>query len=79
MGDHLNNVLNVTKFYKAVQGWPSIEDWYIVSDDGFGNPIGIDPKGKVWLSDHDSGFEKVKLADSFDEFLYKVLTETLYE
>ena len=79
MGDNLNNVSNVTKFYKEFQGWPGIEDWYIVSDDGFGNPIGIDPEGKVWLSDHDSGFEKVKLADSFEEFLYKVLTETLYE
>ena len=74
----LETTVGSTKHYQ-LQNWPSIEDWYIVSDDGFGNPIGIDPEGKVWLSDHDSGFEKVKLADSFEEFLYKVLTETLYE
>lgn len=74
----LPDVIEKTKFYKD-QDWPGIDDWYIVSDDGFGNPIGIDPDGKVWLSDHDSGFEKVKLADSFEEFLYKLLTDTLYE
>lgn len=78
MGAPINNLIKKTEFYRA-QNWPDIEDWYIVSDDGFGNPIGIDPEGKVWLSDHDSGFEKVKLADSFEEFLYKVLTDTLYE
>lgn len=78
MGNNLNTVVLNTLFYKD-QDWPGIDDWYIVSDDGFGNPIGIDPDGKVWLSDHDSGFEKVKLADSFEEFLYKLLTDTLYE
>jgi len=78
MGSRIMPVFEKTNFYRS-QGWPGIGDWYIVSDDGFGNPIGIDPEGKVWLSDHDSGFEKVKLSDSFDEFLYKVLTETLYE
>ena len=78
MDKELNNVVFVTKFYRN-QDWPDIDDWYIISDDFDGNPIGIDPEGKVWLSDHDSGFEKIKLADSFEEFLYKLHTETLYE
>ena len=65
--------------YKDFQKWPDIEDWYVISDDGRGNPIRIDPEGKVWLSDHDAGFEKVKLADNFEEFLHKLLTDTLYE
>jgi hypothetical protein len=79
MGNFITNVIEKTKFYKENQKWPDINDWYIISDDGFGNPIGIDSKGKVWLSDHDSGFEQVKLADSFEEFLYKLHTDTLYQ
>lgn len=73
------SVVDKTKFYKEVQKWPGIEDWYIISDDGRGNPIGVDPAGKVWLSDHDSNFEKVKLADNFEEFLEKLLNDSLYE
>jgi len=79
MGDNITNVIDKTNFYKDQQGWIGIEDWYVISDDGSGNPIGVDPSGKVWLSDHDSGFEKILLADSFEEFLYKLHTETLYE
>jgi hypothetical protein len=79
MGDFITNVIEKTNFFKTKQNWPDIESWYIVSDDGFGNPIGIDPEGKVWLSDHDAGFEQIKLADSFEEFLYKLYTDTLYE
>ena len=73
----LYTVSRLTDFYKN-QKWPGIKEWYIISEDFDGNPIGIDPKGVVWLSDHDSGFEKVKLADNFEEFLYKLLTDTLY-
>ena len=73
------SVIDNTKFFKETQNWPGIEDWYIVSDDGSGNPIGINPKGEVWLSDHNSNFEQIKLADNFEEFLYKLLTDTLYE
>lgn len=78
MGNFITNVVDKTNFYRN-QKWQGIDDWYIVSDDGMGNPIGIDPSGKVWLSDHDAGFEKIKLADSFEEFLYKLHTDTLYE
>jgi hypothetical protein len=57
------SVVSNTNFYRS-QNWPNIESWYIISDDGFGNPIGI---------------EQLKLADSFEEFLYKLYTDTLYE
>jgi cell wall assembly regulator SMI1 len=78
MDKEINDVIKTTEFYKN-QAWPNIDGWYIVSDDFDGNPIGIDQEGKVWLSDHDAGFEHIKLADSFEEFLYKLHTDTLYE
>ena len=78
MGGYLKSVDEKTFFYRS-QKWPSIEDWYVISDDGRGNPIGCKPDGSVWLSDHDAGFEQVKLASSFEEFLHKLLTDTLYE
>lgn len=79
MSDNLYSVVQNTKFYKEQQKWPGIDDWYIISDDGFGNPIGIDKEGKVWLSDHDSNFEHIKIADSFEEFLEKLIDETVFE
>jgi len=79
MGTTINNVIDKTNFYKQTQKWPGIDNWYIISDDGRGNPIGIDPEGKVWLSDHDADFEQVNLAENFEKFLYKLLTDTLYE
>lgn len=79
MGNDLWSVVQNTNFYKITQQWPGIDDWYIISDDGRGNPIGCKPDGSVWLSDHDAGFEQVKLADSFEDFLYKLLTDTLYD
>jgi len=79
MDKDINTVTSATKFYKEFQKWPDIESWYVISDDGRGNPIGIDPAGVVWLSDHDAGFEKVKLANNFEEFLDKLLANTLYQ
>jgi hypothetical protein len=79
MGGKLRSVIDKTNFYKNEQKWPDIDDWYIISDDGSGNPIGCKPDGSVWLSDHDAGFEQVKLADNFEEFLHKLLTDTLYD
>jgi len=73
------SVVDKTYFYKNKQKWPRISDWYVISDDGRGNPIGCKPDGSVWLSDHDAGFEQVKLADSFEEFLEKLLDDRLYE
>jgi len=73
------SIVDKTNFYKQTQKWPEIDDWYIISDDGRGNPIGCKPDSSVWLSDHDAGFEQIKLADSFEDFLHKLLTDTLYE
>ena len=78
MGNDTGDIIENTQFYRN-QKWPDIDNWYIISDDGLGNPIGVDPEGKVWLSDHDAGFEHIKLADSFEEFIYCLLTDTLYE
>lgn len=72
------SVADVTKWFKEEQQWPNIDDWYIVSDNGSGDPIGIKPNGEVWISYHDSGFEQEKLANNFEEFLYKLLTDTLW-
>ena len=71
------SVVDNTLHYRN-QNWPGTENWYIVSDDGSGNPFGVDPEGKVWLSDHDSG-EIVKVAEDFEEFLHKLITDTLWE
>lgn len=79
MPTSLWSVVQNTNFYKNTQKWPGIEDWYIISDDGRGNPIGCKPDGSVWLSDHDCDFEQLKLADSFEEFLEKILEDRLYE
>ena len=78
MSKSIRNVIDKTNFYRA-QKWPGIKNWYIISDDGCGNPIGVDNGGKVWLSDHDCAFDKVKLAESFEEFMAKILTKTLYD
>jgi len=43
-----------------------VDDWYVVSNDGRGGPIGIAPDGKVWLSDHG---EIVPIAKSFPAYL----------
>ena len=79
MNENHWSVVDKTLFYKITQKWPNIEDWYIISDDGRGNPIGCKPDGSVWLSDHDANFEQVKLADDFEGFLHKLVTNTLYE
>jgi hypothetical protein len=79
MGDKLWSVSQNTNFYKDYQKWPDIDDWYVISDDGAGNPIGCKQDGSVWLSDHDAGFEQEKLADNFEEFLEKLLDNRLYE
>lgn len=62
-------VTDETRRYR-VDGWFGVDDWYIISDDGYGNPIGVRPDGAVMISDHDHGCVD-KLADSFEDFLVK--------
>src|SRR5437870_2403020 len=48
------SVVDVTNMFRA-DGRRGISEWYIISNDGFGNPIGLAPDGRVWISDHDAG------------------------
>lgn len=77
MGDDNWSVTQLTLYYRN-QNWPGTENWYIISDDFAGNPFGVDPEGKVWLSDHDTG-EIIQVAEDFEDFLYKIYTDTLWE
>jgi len=51
------------------EGWPGIEEWLIICEDGRGNPIGLAPDGQVRVVDHDCGFETRVLAASFEDFI----------
>ena len=66
MGDRWSVVV-VTEWFRN-QEWPGTSDWYLISDDGFGNPIGVAPNGQVMRSDHDVG-EIGVLAQNFEDFL----------
>jgi hypothetical protein len=59
--------VDVTKQFRA-DGWKGTCEWCIISEDGFGNPIGVSSDGKVWVSDHDAG-QITEIAANFEEFL----------
>lgn len=61
------SVVEFTEQYRA-QHYPGAERWVIFSDDGFGNPIGFDELGRVWISDHNS-CEFVCLESSFEDWV----------
>lgn len=61
------SVVAVTLQFRE-QVWPGTADWYVVSEDGFGNPIGIAADGAVMISDHDAG-EIAPLEANFEAFL----------
>ena len=67
MGDDLWSVVDVTERFRA-DGWPQTEDWYVISVDAAGNPIGGAPDGAIYVSDHHGGAIR-KVADSFDDFI----------
>lgn len=67
-----DDVVTQTERYRG-ERWPGVADWYIVSCDARGNPVGIAPDGKVRLSDHDVGDTPV-IAESFEAFLVKNLS-----
>lgn len=54
------------------EGWPKTENWYVISSDHSGNPIGITQNGHVKMFDHDAG-QVVEVAGSFEEYLKKCL------
>lgn len=61
------SVIELTDRYR-IENWPGTEAWAVISNDGCGNPIGLDALGRVWLSDHDAQ-ECVCLESSFDNWL----------
>jgi len=71
MGNDAWSVLEVTQRFRD-DGWPGVEAWYIVSIVGAGNPIGLDPSGRVLVSDHNVGSIE-EVAESFERFLVGIL------
>jgi hypothetical protein len=63
------SALEVTHRFRKFD-WEGTSNWLIVSMDLSGNPIGLDPRGKVWISDHDAGGVR-ELAPNFEEYLRK--------
>ena len=61
------NVVELTKWFRSDR-WPGTELWVVFSNDGFGNPIGLDADGRVWVSDHDCR-ECVCLEATFEDWL----------
>lgn len=74
MDDGLWSVFNVTMHYRN-EGWPGVQEWYVISSDHSGNPIGIDMDGKVVSYDHDCSRE-INLASSFEDYLVMCLNGT---
>jgi len=70
MGDDMWSVVEMTRHFRA-QRWPGADSSYIISMDGFGNPIGIFSDGTVRMYDHDSR-ESITLSTGFEEFLLKI-------
>lgn len=67
MGNNEESFVEITKHFRR-QGWPGVEHWAIVSMDHSGNPVGLDPAGKVWISDHDTRTVQL-LAEDFERYL----------
>lgn len=66
-GDVEWSVIEVTEWFRS-ERWPGTELWAVFSNDGIGNPIGLDSGGRVWLSDHNSR-ECVCLEATFEDWL----------
>lgn len=73
MDDSLWSVMVVTMHYRT-EGWPGTDEWYIVSTDHAGNPIGMDREGVVRTYDHDAR-GVFKLADNFENYLLECLRD----
>ncbi|MBU1221214.1 SMI1/KNR4 family protein [Myxococcota bacterium] len=69
MGD--DTVVSVTDTFRVDKWYPTTE-WAVISVDLGGNPIGLNSKGEVWLSDHDFG-EIIMIAPTFEDFLIQLL------
>ena len=61
------NVVDETKSLREVH--PEVTDTYVISDDGSGNPIMINPKGEVEIYYHDSDAEIEIIASSLEQYI----------
>lgn len=50
--------------------FPGVQEWLVLSTDGFGNPIGMASDGAIWISDG-ARLQVQKLADNFEGFIRK--------
>ena len=66
------SVVDMTRTFRR-QGWPGVDDWYVISVDGQGNPVGMDSRGRVRISDHDVG-DQAMLARTFEKYLLHLLS-----
>ena len=73
MGDNWWSVVDLTIHFRQ-NDYPHTDEWYIISGDGFGNPIGVSNDGKVLCYDFDSG-RLYEEAPDFEAFLLKQLSK----
>ena len=66
--------LDFRRSYAAADRWPIIQRSYVVAMTGSGDPVILDPAGKVRVYYHDNGSEEV-IAASFAELLAQNLPE----
>jgi cell wall assembly regulator SMI1 len=71
MDAHLWSVVRVTEYYRS-QLWPGTDNWYVISMDHAGNPIGVDDGGKLLTFDHDAG-ETIEVALNLESYLVECL------
>jgi SMI1/KNR4 family protein SUKH-1 len=71
MGDDKSSFLEVTTHFRQ-QRWPGVENWAIISTDHCGNAVGLDPEGKIWISDHDECAIQL-LAPNFEAYVKRCL------
>lgn len=67
MGVDSWSVVEVTRRFRA-DGWKGVDEWYLVSVDTAGNPVGVARDSSVFLSDH-HGSGIVQVADDFHDYL----------
>ena len=67
MGRAPQSVVDLNERWRR-PGWPHANEWLIVSEDGYGNPIGIANDGRVLSWDHDRN-QTYEVAQGFEGFI----------
>jgi len=73
MGVERFDVVAVTQHFRR-DGWPTVDEAIVVSEDGFGNPVCMSSEGRLWVHDHDVGAVTSEW-DSFETFVLSLLDE----